>query len=158
MVQDGFVGSGCLINMRLIGTGLFVGSGKALSNGGPAALLIAFSLVGIMLYCTVHALGEMAVAFPVAGSFSAYSTRFLDPAWGFAMGWNYAMQWLVVLPLEVVAASITIDYWGSSISNAAWVAIFLVVIVIINLFGVKGYGEAEFVFAIIKVVAVIGFM
>lgn len=137
---------------------MFVGSGKALSNGGPASLLIAFSLVGIMLYCTVHALGEMAVAFPVAGSFSAYSTRFLDPAWGFAMGWNYAMQWLVVLPLEVVAASITIDYWNSAISNAAWVAIFLFVIVLINLFGVKGYGEAEFVFAIIKVVAVIGFM
>ena len=141
-----------------LGTGLFVGSGKALSNGGPAALLIAFSLVGVMLYCTVHALGEMAVAFPVAGSFSAYSTRFLDPAWGFAMGWNYALQWLVVLPLEIVAASITIDYWGSPVSNAVWVTIFLTVIVSINLFGVKGYAEAEFIFAIIKVIAVIGFM
>lgn len=70
------------------GTGLFVASGKALAAGGPASLLIAFSLIGIMLYCTVHALGEMAVLFPVAGSFSAYSTRFLDPAWGFAMGWK----------------------------------------------------------------------
>ena len=140
------------------GTGLFVGSGKALANGGPASLVIAFTLIGIMLYCTVQALGEMAVAYPVAGSFSAYSTRFLDPAWGFAMGWNYALQWLVVLPLEIVAASITIDYWGSHISNAAWVAIFLTIIVTINLFGVKGYGEAEFVFAIIKVIAVIGFM
>jgi amino acid transporter len=70
-----------------IGTGLFVASGKALEAGGPASLLICFSLIGIMLYCTVHALGEMAVLFPVAGSFSAYSTRFLDPAWGFAMGW-----------------------------------------------------------------------
>ena len=144
--------------MGFLGTGLFVGSGKALSNGGPASLLIAFSLVGVMLYCTVHALGEMAVAFPVAGSFSAYSTRFLDPAWGFAMGWNYALQWLVVLPLEIVAASITIDYWGSQISNAVWVTIFLTVIVSINLFGVKGYAEAEFAFAIIKVIAVIGFM
>ena len=67
--------------MRL-GTGLFVASGKALNEGGPASLLISFSLIGIMLYCTVHALGEMAVLFPVAGSFSAYSTRFLDPAWG----------------------------------------------------------------------------
>ncbi|KAA6415681.1 MAG: amino acid permease [Lasallia pustulata] len=141
-----------------IGTGLFVGSGKALANGGPASLLIAFGLIGVMLYCTVHALGEMAVLFPVAGSFSAYSTRFLDPAWGFAMGWNYAMQWLVVLPLEIVAASITVDYWNSSISNAAWVAIFLVVIISINFFGVKGYGEAEFVFSIIKVIAVIGFI
>lgn len=111
-----------------------------------------------MIYCTCHALGELAVAFPVAGSFSAYSTRFLDPAWGFAMGWNYALQWLAVLPLEIVAASITIDYWGPTTSNAAWVAILLVAIISINLFGVKGYGEAEFVFSIIKVIAVTGFM
>jgi amino acid transporter len=111
-----------------------------------------------MLYCTVHALGEIAVLFPVAGSFSAYSTRFLDPAWGFAMGWNYALQWLIVLPLEIVAASITINYWGSIVNNAAWVSIFWVVIVCINLFGVRGYGEAEFVFSIVKVTAVVGFM
>ena len=71
-----------------IGTGLFVGSGGALHDGGPASLVISFVLTGAMLYCTVHALGEMAVLFPVAGSFSAYSTRFLDPAWGFAMGWK----------------------------------------------------------------------
>jgi amino acid transporter len=71
-----------------LGTGLFVGSGQALAKGGPASLVIAYCLVGIMMYCTVHALGEMAVLFPVAGSFSAYSTRFIDPAWGFAMGWK----------------------------------------------------------------------
>lgn len=143
---------------RWTGTGLFVGSGKALQQGGPASLLIAFSLVGGMLFCTVQALGEMAVILPVAGSFSAYSTRFLDPAWGFAMGWNYAMQWLIVLPLEIVAAAITIKYWNSPVSSAAWVAIFLVMIIGINLVGVKGYGEAEFVFSIIKVIAVIGFI
>ena len=137
---------------------MFVGSGSVLATGGPASLLIAYALIGVMMYCTVHALGEMAVLFPVAGSFAHYSTRFLDPAWGFAMGWNYALQWLIVLPLEIVAASITIDYWDSSISNAAWVAIFWTLIVIINLFGVKGYGEAEFVFSLIKIIAVIGFM
>ncbi|KAH6665992.1 amino acid permease/ SLC12A domain-containing protein [Halenospora varia] len=143
-----------------IGTGLFVTSGAALSNGGPASLIIAFGIIGILMFCTVQALGELAVQFPVAGSFSAYSTRFLDPAWGFAMGWNYAIQWLVVLPLEIVAASITLQYWpGAQDTNAAaWVTIFLVVIVIINFFGVRGYGEAEFVFAIIKVTAVIGFI
>ncbi|KAF5014856.1 hypothetical protein F66182_14018, partial [Fusarium sp. NRRL 66182] len=140
-----------------IGTGLFVASGNVLAAGGPASLVIAYILIGAMLYCTVHALGEMAVLYPVAGSFSAYSTRFLDPAWGFAMGWNYALQWLVVLPLEIVAASITIQYWNSGISPAAWVSIFLVLIIAINFFGVRGYGEAEFVFAIIKVTAVIGF-
>ncbi|KAF2810285.1 amino acid permease [Mytilinidion resinicola] len=142
-----------------IGTGLFVGSGSALAHGGPASVVIAFCLIGIMLYCTVHALGEMAVLFPVAGSFSAYSTRFLDPAWGFAMGWNYALQWLVVLPLEVVSATLTIEFWNhGKINNDAWVGIFLVLIVAINLFGVKGYGEAEFIFAIVKVTAVIGFI
>ncbi|OQE44167.1 hypothetical protein PENCOP_c002G00897 [Penicillium coprophilum] len=141
-----------------IGTGLFVGSGSVLAVGGPASVLIAYILIGAMLYCTVHALGEMAVLFPVAGSFATYSTRFVDPAWGFAMGWNYALQWLIVLPLEIVAASITVDYWNPGVSNAAWVAIFWVVIVSINMFGVRGYGEAEFVFSIIKVVAVIGFI
>lgn len=121
-------------------------------------MLIAFTLVGVMLYCTVHALGEMAVLFPISGSFSAYSTRFIDPAWGFAMGWNYALQWLIAFPLEIVAAAITVDYWHSPISPSAWVALFWVLIVTINFFGVRAYGEAEFVFSILKVIAVIGFM
>lgn len=81
-------GDGISSNFFRTGTGLFVTSGAALSLGGPASLILAFGLIGIMLFCTVHALGEMAVLFPVAGSFSAFSTRFLDPAWGFAMGWK----------------------------------------------------------------------
>ncbi len=141
-----------------IGTGLFVSSGLALSTGGPGALLLAFGLIGIMLFCTVHALGELAVVYPMSGSFAAYSTRFLDPAWGASMAINYAMQWLVVLPLEIVAASITLQYWNSSVDPAVFVAVFLVVIISINLFGVRGYGEAEFVFSIIKITAVVGFI
>ncbi|MCJ1306417.1 glyceraldehyde-3-phosphate dehydrogenase 1 [Agyrium rufum] len=141
-----------------IGTGLFVGSGKALHDGGPASLVICFTLIGFMLYSTVQALGEMAVAFPVAGSFAAYSTRFLDPAWGFAMGWNYAIQWLVVLPLEIVSASITVQFWGDTTSNAVWTSVFLILIVGINLFGVRGYAEAEFIFALIKITAIVGFI
>lgn len=69
-----------------IGTGLFIGTGRALAHGGPGSILIAYVLIGTMMFMTVQALGEMAVMFPVAGSFAAYSTRFLDPAWGFAMG------------------------------------------------------------------------
>ncbi|PNY23603.1 General amino-acid permease GAP1 [Tolypocladium capitatum] len=141
-----------------IGTGLFVASGKALSAGGPASLLIAFSTVGAMLYCTCQALGELAVLFPIAGSFSSWATRFLDPSWGFAMGWNYALQWLTVLPLEIIAASLTIRYWTDQLASAIFVSLFLVAILMINLFGVKGYGEAEFTFSIIKVIAVIGFI
>ena len=71
-----------------IGTGLFVASGKALAAGGPASLLLAFLIVGTMLYCTCQALGELAVLFPIAGSFSAWATRFVDPSWGFALGWK----------------------------------------------------------------------
>ena len=141
-----------------IGTGLFIGSGSALATGGPLALILDFGIIGIMLFCVVHALGELAVVFPIAGSFSVYSTRFIDPAWGFAMGWNYAMQWLVVLPLELTAAGITVSYWNSNINVGVFITIFLVALVFINLAGVRGYGEAEFAFSIIKVIAVVGFI
>ncbi|ODV96644.1 hypothetical protein PACTADRAFT_48474 [Pachysolen tannophilus NRRL Y-2460] len=141
-----------------IGTGLFVGSGSALRTGGPAGVLIGWLLVGTMMYSTVQALGELAVTFPVSGAFVTYNTRFLDPSWGFAMAWNYALQWLVVLPLELVAASITINYWNSTINSDAWVCIFYVVISSINLFGIRGYGEAEFLFSIIKVIAIVGYI
>jgi len=68
------------------------------------------------------------------------------------------MQWLVVLPLEIIAASITINFWNDGIDHAVFVTVFMIIIIAINLFGVKGYGEAEFFFAIIKIIAVIGFM
>jgi yeast amino acid transporter len=153
-----------------IGTGLFIGSGSALATGGPAALIIAFGTIGIMLFCVVHALGELAVMFPIAGksprinnhltqgSFSIYSTRFIDPAWGFAMGWNYALGWLVILPLELTAAGITVNYWHTGINVGVFITIFLLLIIFINLWGVRGYGEAEVVFSTIKLIAVVGFI
>ncbi|XP_055339240.1 uncharacterized protein LOC129588863 [Paramacrobiotus metropolitanus] len=142
-----------------IGTGLFIGSGGVLSDGGPASLLIGFILIGMMLFNVVMALGELAVLYPIAGSFNVYASRFIDPAWGFAMGWNYALQWLVVLPLELTAAAITIDYWTEkSINSGIWIAAFLLGVIVINFFGVRGYGEAEFIFSMIKVAAVIGFI
>lgn len=141
-----------------IGTGLFVGSGGALRTGGPAAVLIGWLLIGSMLYSVCQCLGELAVTFPISGSFVTYNTRFVDPSFGFAMAWNYALQWLIVLPLELVACSITINYWDTTINHDLWVAIFYVVICSINLFGVRGYGEAEFVFSFIKVIAIIGFI
>ncbi|EPS44077.1 hypothetical protein H072_1931 [Dactylellina haptotyla CBS 200.50] len=141
-----------------IGSGLFVGSGVALATGGPGALLVAYLLIGSMLYCTIHALGELSITFPVAGSFAAYSSRFLDPAWGFAMGWNYVIAWLVTVPLEIIAATLALNYWGSTIPVVVWITMFWVIIIGLNMFGVKGYGEGEFVFSIIKVVAVISFI
>ncbi|GAC95553.1 potential general amino acid permease [Pseudozyma hubeiensis SY62] len=143
-----------------IGTGLFIGSGGALATGGPGFLMIDFILIGVMLLMVVMALGEMGAIFPVAGSFAAYSTRFIDPAVGFAMAYNYWLQWLIVLPLELVAASIVITYWDPSevVPRGVWVALFLIIITIINLFGVRGYGEFEFFGSLIKVLAVIGFI
>lgn len=143
-----------------IGTGLFIGSGGVLSSGGPGFLLIDFILIGIMLYCVVMSLGEMAAVLPVSGSFASYSTRFIDPAWGFAMGYNYWMQWFVVLPLELVAASIVLDFWPGSekVTKGVYILIFLLIITFINLFGVRGYGEWEFIASMIKIVTVVGFI
>lgn len=141
-----------------IGTGLFVGSGGVLRNSGPAGVLISYALIGSMMYSTVQSLGELAVTFPVSGSFVTYNSRFIDPSWGFAMAWNYCMGNLVTFPLELVAASIVVQYWNDQINSAAFVAIFWFCICVINFFGVKGYGEAEFVFSMVKVVAIIGYI
>lgn len=148
-----------------IGAGLFIGSGGALYNGGPGSLTIDFIIVGVMMLMTVNALGELAVMYPVNGAFFTYSARFIDPSWGFAMGWNYAMSWLVVFPFELIAASVTIRFWtgddtgeNASINDGVWIAVFLVIIIFVNVFGIRGYGEVEFVLGTIKVIAVIGFI
>lgn len=143
-----------------IGTGLFVGSGSVLASGGPGFLIVDFLLVGVMLYCVVMSLGELAACLPVSGSFASYSTRFLDPAWGFAMGYNYWMQWFIAFPLELVAAAIVLDYWPGSmkLTKGVYIFIFLLIVSVINLFGVRGYGEFEFGASMVKVVAVTGFI
>lgn len=141
-----------------IGTGLFVGSGGALKDGGSAGLIIAWTVISTGVFTTVQGLGELSVALPVSGGFNIYATRFIEPAIGFAIGWNYFMQFFVLLPLELVAASITIKYWNSDLNSDIFVAIFWVSVVFITMLGVKGYGEAEFVFSLVKVIAIIGFI
>ena len=142
-----------------IGTGLLVGSGTALRTGGPASLLIGWGSTGTMIYAMVMALGELAVIFPISGGFTTYATRFIDESFGYANNINYMLQWLVVLPLEIVSASITVNFWGTDPKyRDGFVALFWLAIVIINMFGVKGYGEAEFVFSFIKVITVVGFI
>lgn len=96
--------------------------------------------------------------FPVVGAFADYSTRFLDPSISFVVSTIYVIQWFFVLPLEIIASAITIQYWNSSIDPVVWVAIFYGVIVSINLFGARGFGEAEFVFSTIKAITICGFI
>lgn len=141
-----------------IGAGLFAGSGGALSTGGPAALLIGFLIIGVMMFNVVYALGELAIMYPISGGFYTYSTRFIDPSWGFAMGWNYVAQWAVVLPLEITVAGITVAYWGVDINNAIWITVFWAVIVIISLFGVLGYAEEEFWVSLLKLGTIVVFL
>ncbi|KAH3684628.1 hypothetical protein WICPIJ_004384 [Wickerhamomyces pijperi] len=141
-----------------IGTGLFIGSGSALRTGGAASLSICWTIVGLLAFSTIHALGELTTAYPVSGAFSAHSTKFIEPSFGFAIGWNYAIFWMVVLPAEIIAASLTLQFWNDTINPVAWVTIFYVFVMSINLFGVRGYGEAEYIFTMIKMVAIIGFL
>ncbi|KAJ6442467.1 amino acid permease [Purpureocillium lavendulum] len=140
-----------------IGAGLFVGSGSALHSGGPASLVIDL-IIGVMLLITNMALAEMAVLYPVNGAFYTYIVRFVDQSWGFACGWEYAVSWLTVLPFELIAASKTIQFWRTDIHMAVWVTVFLVALTIVQIFGVRGYGEVEFVLSFIKICACLGFI
>ncbi|SHO76501.1 Similar to S.cerevisiae protein GAP1 (General amino acid permease) [Malassezia sympodialis ATCC 42132] len=141
-----------------IGTGLFIGSGSELATGGPGSLIINFLIVGVMIMCVVFSLGELASTLPVSGAFSAYASRFVDPAWGFAVGWNYYLQWLIVMPLEFTAAAIVIQFWDpdQKVPPGIWIMIFFLVITAINLFGVRGYAEFEFFATALKVITVLG--
>jgi amino acid transporter len=143
-----------------IGAGLFVSSGSAFQTGGPASVLLGFMIVGGMIYLVMQALAEMAVMYPVNGAFTMYICRFVDPSWGFACGWQYAISWLTVLPFEISAACNIIHYWPGSegINNSAWIVPLLVALVAIQIFGVRGYGEVEFVLSLMKIIACIGFM
>ncbi|EPX71644.1 cationic amino acid transporter Cat1 [Schizosaccharomyces octosporus yFS286] len=140
-----------------IGSGLYVGSGNSLADGGPASLIINYSLIGIMMFLTIYALGEMAVAYPIAGGFNTYATRFIDPAWGFSLSWNYFINYFVTFPLELTTCAITFRFW-TDINSGAWITVFLVAVILINLLGVRAYGEVEFVLSFIKVIATLGFI
>jgi len=143
-----------------IGAGFFVGSGSALSKGGPASLFLDFSIMGIMIFNVVYALGELAVMYPVSGGFYTYSARFIDPSWGFAMGWNYVFQWAIVLPLELLVAGLTVQYWDGAkpVNVAVFITVFWVFIILINVFGTLGYAEEEFWSSCLKLAATIIFM
>lgn len=141
-----------------IGNGLFVASGSALNAGSAGGLLVAYGITGSAIYCTMQALGELACEFPVSGGFNLYASRFWEPSVGFAVAYNYFIQFLVLSPLELVSCGIVMKYWNKSINADIWILIFYIIVASINLFGVRFYGETEFVFSSIKVIAVIGFI
>ena len=141
-----------------IGTGLFVASGASVSQAGPGGALAAYALIGLMVYFLMTSLGEMAAYMPVAGSFSTYGARFVDPAFGFAIGWNYWYNWAVTIAVELAAASIVMKFWLPEVPGVIWSGIFLALMFALNAISVKGFGESEYWFALIKVVTVIVFI
>ncbi|KAF8211454.1 amino acid permease [Mycena galopus ATCC 62051] len=140
----------------VIGTGLFLGTATSLQRGGPVGLLLGYLAVGSITYSVMISLGEMVAYLPIPGGHIKLAERFVDPAFSFTMGWNYWYNWVIILPAELSAAAVLINYWNQSVNNAAWIAIIMVVVIGINLLGAGVYGEAEFVFASIKVITITG--
>ena len=92
-----------------IGTGLFVAGGEVVSTAGPGGALVAYGLIGIMVYFLMTSLGEMATYLPIPGSFGTYAKRYVDPAFGFALGWNYWFNWAITLAAEVLAGALIMN-------------------------------------------------
>ncbi|OAA34352.1 dicarboxylic amino acid permease [Metarhizium rileyi] len=142
-----------------LGTGLIVGTGKALAQAGPGSLFISYTFVGLLVFVVMAGLGEMAAWLPLSSGFTGYATRYCHPSLGFALGWCYWMKYIIVTPNQLTAASLVISFWvpREKVNPGVFVAIFLVAIVCINYFGgIKFFGEFEFWLSSFKVIVVVG--
>ena len=138
-----------------IGTGLFLGSASVLRAAGPS-MILGYAIGGFIAFLIMRQLGEMVAQEPVAGSFSHFAYRYWGDFAGFLSGWNYWVLYVLVSMAELTAVGTYVHFWWPQVP--AWVSALVCFIAInaINLANVKAYGETEFWFAIIKVVAVIG--
>ncbi|MCL6708792.1 amino acid permease [Priestia aryabhattai] len=141
-----------------IGTGFFLGSGYTINEAGPMGAMISYLVGGIIMYLTMLCLGELSVAMPVAGSFQTYSTKFIGPATGFAIGWLYWLGWAVTVALEFLAAGQLMQRWFPGSPVWLWCAIFGALIFSLNALSAKAFGETEFWFSSVKIFAIIMFI
>ncbi|CAB3857329.1 GABA permease [Achromobacter anxifer] len=141
----------------VIGGSLFVGSGSIVHSAGPAAVL-AYLAGGILVVFIMRMLGEMATASPDTGSFSTYADRAIGRWAGFTIGWLYWGYWAMLMAWEAHVAGIILHEWFPLVSVNAFTLGVTLVLVLLNLFNVRNYGEAEFWFALIKVVAIVCFI
>ncbi|WP_028399316.1 amino acid permease [Ectobacillus panaciterrae] len=141
-----------------IGTGLFLASGNSIHTAGPGGALLSYVAIGIMVYFLMTSLAEMATYMPVTGSFSTYATKFVDPSLGFALGWNYWYNWAITIAAELAAVTMIMKFWFPNTPSIIWSAVFLVIMFLLNYLSVKGFGEAEYWFSMIKVITVIVFL
>jgi amino acid transporter len=138
-----------------IGTGLFVGTGAAYAKAGPAGLLLAYAVVGLVLWCVMQSIAELATLLPTAGSFPHWATRFIDPSVGFSLAISYGYCYTIAIASEVSAAAVIVSYW-TDITPAVVITVGLVLILAINLMSVRFYGETEVLAGSIKVLCFIG--
>nr|WP_241488127.1 amino acid permease [Leucobacter japonicus] len=137
-----------------IGTGLFMGSSGTIQTAGPAVLL-AYVIGGAAVFMVMRALGEMVVRHPVSGSFGQYASRYIHPYAGFLVGWTFAFEMFLVAVFDATAIGVYMRFWFPDVSQWVWVLAVVCFIAAINLIGVKVFGELEFWFALIKIVAII---
>ena len=149
-----------------IGTGLFVASGSVISQAGPGGALVAYLLMGLMVYFLMTSLGEMAtntpisclLYTPVSGSFAAYAGKYVDPALGFAMGWNYWFNWAITVAVDISTAALVMKFWLPHMPGWIFSAITLALILCVNALSVKSFGETEFWMSLIKVITIFIFL
>ncbi len=141
-----------------IGTGLFVASGATIAQAGPGGALAAYVLIGAMVYFLMTSLGELAAYMPVSGSFATYGALYVDEGFGFALGWNYWYNWAVTIAVELAAAQLVMQYWFPDTPGVLWSAAFLAIMFALNAISVRGFGEAEYWCALIKVITVVAFI
>ncbi|MDQ6595652.1 amino acid permease [Bacillus salipaludis] len=142
----------------VIGTGLFLNAGYTIHQAGVGGSLIGYLFGGIILYLVMVCLGELAVYMPVTGSFQTYATKFINPSAGFSLGWMYFIGSATTAGVEFTAAGILMKRWFPDISVWIWCAIFIALLFLLNALTTKGFAEAEYWFAGIKVIAVIFFI
>ncbi|GMM54415.1 Dip5 protein [Maudiozyma humilis] len=140
-----------------LGTGLLIGTGTSLVTAGPASMVISYGFVGILVFFVMSCLGEMASYIPLDG-FTSYATRYCDPALGFAVGYSYLFKYFILPPNQLTAAALVMQYWvdRDTVNPGVWITIFLILIIIINSFGVKLFGEFEFWLSSFKVLVMLG--
>lgn len=141
----------------MIGAGLFIGSASAIQVAGPA-ILISYALTGILVFLVMRMLGEMAVLQPDSGSFSTYAASAIGPWAGFSIGWLYWWFWVLIIPVEAIAGANILHHYFPALPSWAYAVAIMFFLTFSNLLNVKNFGEFEYWFALIKVVAIIAFI
>ncbi|AGF74685.1 D-serine/D-alanine/glycine transporter [Bartonella australis AUST/NH1] len=137
-----------------IGAGLFMGSGKTISIAGPSIIFV-YAIVGFFLYFVMRAMGELLLSNTQYRSFADFSADLLGPGVGFLIGWTYWLCWIVTGTAEIIAIVTYVQFWWPDLNP--WIPIFTCIILfsLFNLTAVKLFGELEFWFSLIKIVAIL---